>query len=162
MSKTHAVKTILLCLALSAPFHLAWADNHYGPKAIEARVQLGDSDGAKVFEPKELTFERGNYYKLIITNASPEEHYFHSDGFATHVFTRKIRVLDSKGEVAAEVHGAVNGGGTSPRGRRRMVVFSHDQGRKPETVLPHRWTRRGRDGRQHQHHRLPEVKRRRR
>lgn len=109
MSKPHVAQTILLCLALSAPFHLAWADKHYGPKAIEARVQLGDSDGAKTFEPNELTFERGNYYKLIITNASPEEHYFHSDGFATHIFTRKVRVRDGKGEVVAEVHGAVNG-----------------------------------------------------
>lgn len=108
MSRIHAAKTILLCLALSAPFHLAWADNHYGPKAIEARVQLGDSDGAKVFEPNELTFERGNYYKLIIANASPEDHYFQSDGFATHIFTRKIRVRDGEGEVIAEIHGAAS------------------------------------------------------
>lgn len=136
MSKTHAVKTILFCLALSAPFHLAWADNHYGPKAIEARVQLGDSDGAKVFEPNELTFERGNYYKLIITNASPEEHYFHSGGFATHVFTRKIRVLDSKGEVVAEVHGAANGVELSPGAVAEWSFFPMTNGANLKLYCP--------------------------
>ena len=136
MSKTHAVKTILFCLALSAPFHLAWADNHYGPKAIEARVQLGDSDGAKVFEPSELTFERGNYYKLIITNASPEEHYFHSGSFATHVFTRKIRVLDSKGEVVAEVHGAANGVELSPGAVAEWSFFPMTKGANLKLYCP--------------------------
>lgn len=136
MSKIHAVKTILFCLALSAPFHLAWADNHYGPKAIEARIQLGDSDGAKTFEPSELTFERGNYYKLIITNASPEEHYFHSGGFATHVFTRKIRVLDSKGEVVAEVHGAANGVELSPGAVAEWSFFPMTRGENLKLYCP--------------------------
>lgn len=136
MSKTHAVKTILLCLTLSAPFHLALADNHYGPKAIEARIQLGDSDGAKTFEPKELTFERGNYYKLIITNASPEEHYFHSGGFATHIFTRKIRVRDGNGEVVAEVHGAVNGVELVPGGVAEWWFFPMTRGANLKLYCP--------------------------
>ena len=38
------------------------------PEAIEVTVELGSGDGDMVFTPDELTFERGKYYKLVITN----------------------------------------------------------------------------------------------
>jgi len=78
------------------------------PEAIEVNMRVGTAEGKYVFAPNELTFERGKYYKLLIHNPSPEDHYFTSDAFATHIFTRKIEVLDGAGKTIAEIHGAVN------------------------------------------------------
>jgi len=78
------------------------------PEAIEVRVSVGTADGQYRITPAELSFERGKYYKLLIHNPSKEDHYFTSDAFATHVFTRKVEVLDVSGNTVAEVHGAVN------------------------------------------------------
>ena len=79
-----------------------------GPEAIEVRVETGTADGRQVFVPDSFRFERGKYYKLLIHNPSKDEHYFTSDAFATHVFTRKVEVIAADGRTIAEIHGAVN------------------------------------------------------
>ena len=45
---------------------------------------------------------------MIINNPSSDEHYFTSDAFATHIFTRKVEVKDKNNLTIAEIHGAVN------------------------------------------------------
>lgn len=80
----------------------------HGPDAIDVNVTVGTPDGKYRFTPNQLTFERGKYYRLILHNPSPEAHYFSSDAFATHVFTRKVDVMGTDGKLIAEVHGAVN------------------------------------------------------
>ena len=85
-----------------------WAgEQRRGPSAIEVKVSLGSADGAMRFTPSELSFERGKYYKLVLHNPSSEEHYFTSDALATHIFTRKVEVMDRSGATIAEIHGAV-------------------------------------------------------
>lgn len=83
-------------------------EKHYGPEAIEVKVDTGTSDGQFRFVPDKLSFERGKYYKLVIHNPSNDEHYFTSEGLATHVFTRKVEVSGSDHKTIAEIHGAVN------------------------------------------------------
>lgn len=78
---------------------------------IEVRIDLG-KDGVEKHEfyPKELTFETGKLYKLVIHNPSDSKHYFTSFGFAHNVWTRKVQVMDDIGEGAkaiAEIKGAV-------------------------------------------------------
>ena len=70
-------------------------------------MELGTRDGQTRFVPDTLRFERGKYYKLVVHNPSPESHYFTSDGLATHVFSRKVEVLDAAGETLAEIHGDI-------------------------------------------------------
>jgi len=60
------------------------------------------------FTPDSLKFERGKYYKLVIHNPSENEHYFSSDAFATHIFTRKVEVTNKDGKTLAENHGAIH------------------------------------------------------
>ena len=79
-----------------------------GPEAITVTAETGTADGRHVFVPDTFTFERGRYYELLIHNPSQEEHYFTSDEMATHVFTRKVEVLDAGGRTIAEVHGPIN------------------------------------------------------
>ncbi|MGH8244895.1 MAG: biphenyl 2,3-dioxygenase [Gammaproteobacteria bacterium] len=94
---------LILCPALCLPAEPATV-----PEGIEVRVSVGTEDGKYMIAPNKLTFERGKYYKLVIHNPSSEDHYFTSDAFATHIFTRKVEVLDGNGKTIAEVHGAVN------------------------------------------------------
>ena len=84
---------IFISLVLISP--LTYADKPHGPKATEVTISVGTTEGAMKFVPDTLTFERGNYYKLVINNPSADEHYFTSDAFATHIFTRKVEVMDA-------------------------------------------------------------------
>jgi len=79
-----------------------------GPEAVEVKVSVGTADGQHRFVPSELAFERGKYYKLLLHNPGKEDHYFTSEALSTHVFTRKVEVLDAAGNTIAEVHGGVN------------------------------------------------------
>ncbi len=99
---------IFLALSLVLITPLAIAEKPHGPKATEVIISVGTEDGQMKFTPDKLTFERGTYYKLVITNPSSDEHYFTSDAFATHIFTRKVEVIDKEGKTIAEIHGAIN------------------------------------------------------
>jgi len=101
-------KIILLAISLIMISPLAYAEKPHGPKAIEVNISVGTEDGQMIFTPDTLTFERGNYYKLAITNPSSEDHYFTSDAFATHIFTRKVEVMDKQGKTIAEIHGSIS------------------------------------------------------
>jgi len=100
------ISFLALSLVLFSPF--AYAEKPHGPKATEVIISVGTEDGQMKFTPDKLTFERGTYYKLVITNPSSDEHYFTSDAFATHIFTRKVEVMDKEGKTIAEIHGAIN------------------------------------------------------
>jgi uncharacterized cupredoxin-like copper-binding protein len=103
------MKNILLFVtALMFVSSFAYAEKPHGPKAIEVKVNVGTQDGQMKFVPDNLTFERGSYYKLVITNPSSGDHYFTSDALATHVFTRKVEVMDEKGKTIAEIHGSIH------------------------------------------------------
>jgi uncharacterized cupredoxin-like copper-binding protein len=63
-----------------------------------------------VFEPRELKFETGRLYKLILRNRSDAPHYFTSHAFSQMIFTRKVQVTqlrDGKSVTLAEFKGAI-------------------------------------------------------
>jgi len=74
---------------------------------VEVRIQLGDEKGARRFFPEKIEFETGKLYRLILSNPSPEKHYFSSDAFSQALFTRKVQVNGSDGKTVAEVKGFV-------------------------------------------------------
>ena len=81
------------------------------------------------FTPNEFTFERGKYYKLVISNPSPGGHYFSSDAFATHIFTRKIEVAGSNGKTIAEIHGAIHDIELSPNSTVEWFFYPMTKGK---------------------------------
>ena len=101
------MKYLFLVLLVSA-INVYAEEKRHGPSAIEVRIETGTVNGDLVFVPDKLKFERGNYYKLVIHNPSKDEHYFSSDAFATHIFTRKVEVADASGKTIAEIHGDVH------------------------------------------------------
>ena len=98
----------ILPLLLITTAALQAEEKHQGPEAIEVRIETGTRDGELKFVPDNLGFERGKYYKLVIHNPSNDDHYFTSEGLATHVFTRKVEVSGTDHKTIAEIHGAVN------------------------------------------------------
>ena len=101
-------RVTLLLAGISLAFAGTPAQEQHGPPATEVRVELGTKDGQLRFVPDTLTFARKSYYKLLISNPSPAAHYFSSGALSTHVFTRKVEILDAKGEPLAEVHGGIH------------------------------------------------------
>ena len=76
---------------------------------IELTVALG-SPGKHEFTPKQLRFETGKLYKLILRNDSNDPHYFTSHAFSQMVWTRKVQVTqqrDGKAVTLAEFKGAM-------------------------------------------------------
>jgi uncharacterized cupredoxin-like copper-binding protein len=105
-----ALQTCVLFLLLSlvcAVAALAQGEQH-GPKPTVVTVQLGSADGRMAFTPGTLHFERGTYYKLVVSNPSPIPHYFSSNALATHVYTRKVEIENARGETLVEIHGLIH------------------------------------------------------
>jgi len=121
-------KIILIAISLLLISPLSFAEKPHGPKATEVIISVGTEDGQMKFVPDTLTFNRGTYYKLVITNPGPDEHYFTSDAFATHIFTRKVEVMDKEGKTIAEIHGAINDMELKPGARVEWFFFPMTKG----------------------------------
>jgi uncharacterized cupredoxin-like copper-binding protein len=74
---------------------------------IVINVRLGSEKNALRFFPDNLSFETGKLYRLVLSNPSPQKHYFSSEGFAQAVFTRKVQVNGTDGKAIAEVKGQI-------------------------------------------------------
>lgn len=76
---------------------------------IDVTIDLGSPDKHE-FAPKQLRFETGKLYKLILRNSSNDPHYFTSHAFSAMVWTRKVQVTqmrDGKAVNLAEFKGAI-------------------------------------------------------
>lgn len=93
------------CLALPAVMQAAGDLSRQTP--VELTVELGNKEGAQRFYPDHITLETGKLYRLILTNPSPEKHYFSSDKLAQAVFSRKVQVNGPDGKAVAEIKGFI-------------------------------------------------------
>ena len=103
MSEKEMIMTRTLCVAVLAlglglP---AVAADLSKQTPIEVRVALGSAAGALEFSPKDLEFETGKLYKLVLVNPSKVKHYFSALRFAAAVWSRKVETED------AEIKGAI-------------------------------------------------------
>jgi uncharacterized cupredoxin-like copper-binding protein len=102
---------VLIGILSVVPF--AWGTNAFAAgdlsqqTPVELRLQLGDEKGARRFIPEKVELETGKLYRLILSNPSPEKHYFSSDAFSQAVFTRKVQVNGPDGKALAEIKGSV-------------------------------------------------------
>jgi uncharacterized cupredoxin-like copper-binding protein len=74
---------------------------------VEIKVQLGNEKDALRFFPETINLETGKLYRLIISNPSPQKHYFSSEAMAQAVFTRKVQVNGADDKPIAEVKGQI-------------------------------------------------------
>jgi len=95
--------------AVALPTALWSAGDLSKQSPIEVTVDLG-KPGEHAFMPREIRFETGKLYKLILRNPSEDPHYFTSDAFSAMIFTRKVQVSqlrDGKSASVAEFKGAI-------------------------------------------------------
>src|ERR1044072_423738 len=106
-------KTLLPAAAFGAAVALPtalWSAGDLSKQTpAEGTVDLG-KPGEHAFVPREIKFETGKLYKLILRNPSEDPHYFTSEAFAAMIFTRKVQVSqlrDGKSTSVAEFKGAI-------------------------------------------------------
>jgi len=105
---TSAMKVLVLSLVFALPFVSAQAAGDLTQQEpVEIKVALGNDKDALRFFPETISLETGKLYRLILSNPSPQKHYFSSDGMAQAVFTRKVQVNGTNGKAIAEVKGQV-------------------------------------------------------
>ena len=85
-------------------------------EAVEIKVQLGNGKDALRFFPETINLETGKLYRLILSNPSPQKHYFSSEAMAQAVFTRKVQVNGADGKPIAEVKGQIREVEVHPKG----------------------------------------------
>ena len=88
---------------------------------IEVTVDLG-SPGKHEFAPKQLKFETGKLYKLILRNTSSDPHYFTSHAFSQMVFTRKVQVTQQQNGKAVTLAEAALTGGMRAQAERILLA----------------------------------------
>lgn len=69
---------------------------------IEVKVSLGTSANELKFVPNQLEFIAGNRYNLVLTNPSPQKHYFSSKDFADASWIQAVET--DKIEVKGAIH----------------------------------------------------------
>src|SRR5262245_20740747 len=92
MRISHWAAAAIAAVVLAWPATGRGAGNLAGQQPIGVTVELG-KPGQHVFEPRQLKFEAGKLYKLVLRNGSNDPHYFTSHGFTQLIYTRKVQVV---------------------------------------------------------------------
>lgn len=85
-----AVGLILITSFVLGGFHPALANDLALQKPVEMTVSLSNTEGALQFFPDQINFQSGKRYKLILSNTSPQKHYFTAKDFADAVWSQKV------------------------------------------------------------------------
>ncbi len=99
---------VALVLTAGLPGGAAWAKGDLtAQKAVPVLLLLGSKDNKMEYSPKQLTFETGKLYKLLLVNVSPVTHEFDSTALSDAVFTHKVEVVSPEGVEIAEIVGTI-------------------------------------------------------
>ncbi|MGB7415794.1 MAG: plastocyanin/azurin family copper-binding protein [Thermosynechococcaceae cyanobacterium] len=93
MKQIRALLSVSLILTLSwmlCGSHPALATNLAKQNPIEVNVSLSNEAGDLKFFPDRLQFQSGKRYRLILTNTSPQKHYFTAKDFADAIWSQKV------------------------------------------------------------------------
>jgi uncharacterized cupredoxin-like copper-binding protein len=100
-------RILLASLALTfAP--LAYSDGDLSRANIQTlTMEMGTRDGRMYFQPDHLKFKTGQAYKFVLKNVDKVKHEVEANEFVDKVFTRKVEIKDQKGDMVAEIKGAI-------------------------------------------------------
>lgn len=83
--------------AIAAPI-----SNPIAQPLIPVEVSLSNEAGALKFFPDTLEFTAGKRYQLVLTNPSPQKHYFTAKDFADAIWSQKVEA--GKVEIKGAIH----------------------------------------------------------
>jgi len=107
LKKLFFVAGLILCSAIATP-NSAQAVASTTPSvdlmrqpATEISVSLGTASNELKFVPDSLEFSAFKRYKLVLTNPSPQKHYFTAKDFADSIWTQKVEAgnVEIKGAI---------------------------------------------------------------
>ncbi|AFY89860.1 MAG: hypothetical protein CLLPBCKN_005388 [Chroococcidiopsis cubana SAG 39.79] len=107
LKKFFLVAGLILCTAIAMP-NLAQAATSTAPSvdllrqpATEISVSLGTASNELKFVPDSLELSAFKRYKLVLTNPSPQKHYFTAKDFADGIWTQKVEAgnVEIKGAI---------------------------------------------------------------
>ena len=74
---------------------------------IEVAMELGQNETGMFISPNSYVFETGQAYNLVITNTDEFKHELALNEMVERIFTRKIEISDSEGNLVAEIEGSI-------------------------------------------------------
>lgn len=74
---------------------------------IEVAMELGQNEAGMFISPNDYVFETGQAYNLVITNTDEFKHELALNEMVERIFTRKIEISDSEGNLVAEIKGSI-------------------------------------------------------
>ncbi len=93
MKRYLMVASAAACAVLATLVGVQAADRYRG-EPVEITVQFGTAGGDLVMSPRDLSFELGKYYKLVLKNPSDVEHRLAVADFASSVRTYGKPTID--------------------------------------------------------------------
>ena len=73
----------------------------------EIVLEMGTSGDKMYFKPDHLDLETGKAYKIVLRNLDEIKHEFAGHELIDKLFTRKVEIADSSGNLVAEIKGNV-------------------------------------------------------
>jgi len=102
------VLSILLCTtALLFTVGAQAAGDLSRANPTEIVIEMGTSGNKMYFKPDHLDLETGKAYKIVLRNVDKTKHEFAGHELIEKLFTRKIEIADSSGNLVAEIKGNV-------------------------------------------------------
>ena len=132
-------KLAILASLLAIPVSVAFAAgdlSRNNPQEIV--IEMGTTAQGMYFKPNHLQLETGKAYKLVLKNVDKVKHELEATEFAEKVFTRKVEVKDSDGNMLAEIKGSVREIEVGPGGEVEWFVVPVQTGKNlaMECALP--------------------------
>ena len=132
-------KIAILASLLAIPVSVAFAVGDLSRNdPQEIVIEMGSTAQGMYFKPNHLQLETGKAYKLVLKNVDKIKHEFEATEFSEKVFTRKVEVKDSDGNMLAEIKGSVREVEVGPGGEVEWFVVPVQTGKNlaMECALP--------------------------
>ena len=132
-------KIAILASLLAIPVSVAFSAGDLSRNdPQEIVVEMGTTAQGMYFKPNHLQLETGKAYKLVLKNVDIVKHELEATEFAEKVFTRKVEVKDSDGNMLAEIKGSVREIEVGPGGEVEWFVVPVQTGKNlaMECALP--------------------------
>ena len=97
-------------------------------------LEMGTKDGHMYFEPSHLNLRTGQAYKIVLKNVDKIKHELEANEFVDKVFTRKVEIENSEGNLVAEIKGSVREIEVGPNQSVEWFVVPVQSGEKIEMV----------------------------
>lgn len=98
--KWHLTAALIAAIGWIGTPAAAQGGKPHGDWPIAVTVQLGTTRGDMVITPRHVVFEKGQQYRLILTNPSDVEHRFSALSFSPLVMTHGKPVIDMGAVIA--------------------------------------------------------------